>query len=64
MRGIKARHNAAEALYNAICQEVGRLDQYTDQATALETLAHAYAMVGEAGDPEPVKEAVKAAVLG
>jgi hypothetical protein len=63
MRGIQARHDAAEALYNAILQEVGRVDQYTDQASVLETLAHAYSMVAEAGHPEPGKEAVKA-VLG
>lgn len=62
MRAIKARHEAAEALYYAIRNEVGRVDQYPDQATVLETLAHAYSMVGESGDPEPVKEAVKAAL--
>jgi hypothetical protein len=63
MRGIQARHDAAEGLYNAILQEVGRVDQYPDQASVLETLAHAYSMVAEVGHPEPGKEAVKA-VLG
>lgn len=63
MSVIQARHAATEALYDAIREEVGRVDQYADRAGVLETLAHAYSMVAEPAHPEPGKEAVKA-VLG
>ncbi len=54
MSAEQEKHATAEALYKAIRKEVEGLDKYTGgHPGLLETLAHAYSMVGSSEAPDP-----------